>query len=47
MAARETTTNVRSSLEEKETWRQYAPGGNLSKWFRRLAEAEIERQKRK
>lgn len=43
--ARETTTNVRASHEEKNLWKQHAPGGNLSKWIRSLIAREIERTK--
>ena len=42
MTARETTTNVRTSLAEKEAWRKVAPGGKLSAWLRMLANREVE-----
>jgi len=44
MAKRESTVNVRASIEEKALWKQHADG-HLSKWIRRLIDAEIARQK--
>lgn len=43
MLKRESTTNVRSSWEEKAAWKAAAPNGDVSKWLRSLAEKEIKR----
>ena len=57
--ARETTTNIRSSHTEKETWAEAAleaghswrlngePRGNVSKWLRELGNREVKRMKRR
>jgi len=45
MAKKESTVNVRASLEEKALWKHHAPYGQLSRWIRRLIDAEIARQK--
>lgn len=56
--ARETTTNIRSSTDEKHEWAEAAvqaghtwklhgePRGNISKWLRELANNEAARLKR-
>jgi len=55
MAARETTTNIRASLQEKEAWEPLARAagfirhqagvevGNVSAWLRHLGNREVER----
>lgn len=59
MTARETTTNVRTTNEEKQAWAEAAveaghvwrlggePRGNVSKWLRELGNREVARMKRR
>lgn len=59
MTARETTTNIRASAEEKQAWAEAAAEagyvwhqgesirGNVSKWLRELGNREVKRRKRK
>lgn len=59
MTARETTTNIRASQEEKQAWAEAAvesghvwrlhgePRGNVSKWLRELGNREVARMKRR
>jgi len=57
MTARETTTNIRASLKEKEAWEPLARAagfirhqagvevGNVSAWLRHLGNREVEKRK--